>query len=198
MVEKTTTMQERLRKLRKEKDWTLAQMGDAIGASRQTVSNFEHGKRIPNTGIFFETNLSSNSIISFVKDLLSKMELDFDDFSFSLSEAPFSLDNESTWAEGMLPVAKLFYNLIEDLIKKEKITETEIEELKTKDFTKSLFNSTDYPAIANSVDDNKGNSNHKRYRAKGLIFNNTTIYISTQFFESDRDVVIEWYKNHLQ
>ncbi len=48
MVEKTTTMQERLKKLRKEKDWTLAQMGDAIGASRQTVSNFEHGKRIPN------------------------------------------------------------------------------------------------------------------------------------------------------
>lgn len=51
--------------------------------------------------------------------------------------------------------------------------------------------------IANNVDDNKGNSAHKRYRTKELIFKNNRIYISTQFFESDRDAVIEWYKNHL-
>ncbi len=170
-------------------------------ADRVYISNderkFRKSRQIGNTGIFFETNLSSNNIISFVKDLLSKMELDVDDFSFSLSEAPFSINDESTWTEGMLPVAKLFYNLLEDLIIKSKITSTEIDKLKSKDYTKSLFKATDYPAIANSVEDNKGNSNYKRYRAKELIFNNTAIYISTQFFESDRDSVIEWYKNHL-
>ncbi len=171
-------------------------------ADRVYISNderkFRKSRQIGNTGIFFETNLSSNNIISFVKDLLAKMELDIDDFSFSLSEAPFSINDESTWMEGMLPVAKLFYNLLEDLIIKSKITSTEIEKLKTKEYTKSLFKATDYPAIANNVEDNKGNSNHKRYRAKELIFNNSAIYISTQFFESDRDSVIEWYKNHLQ
>lgn len=170
-------------------------------ADRVYISNderkFRKSRQIGNTGIFFETNLSSNNIISFVKDLLSKMELDVDDFSFSLSEAPFSINDESTWMEGMLPVAKLFYNLLEDLIIKSKITSTEIDKLKSKDYTKSLFKATDYPAIANSVEDNKGNSNYKRYRTKELIFNNTAIYISTQFFESDRDSVIEWYKNHL-
>lgn len=46
------------------------------------------------------------------------MTKDADDFSFSLSEAPFSINDENTWAEGMIPVAKLFYNLIEDLIYK--------------------------------------------------------------------------------
>lgn len=51
--------------------------------------------------------------------------------------------------------------------------------------------------IANNVDDNKGNSARKRYMTKELIFKNNRIYISTQFFESDRDAVIEWYKNHL-
>lgn len=171
-------------------------------ADRVYISNderkFRKPRQIGNTGIFFETNLSSNNIISFVKDLLLKMELDIDDFSFSLSEAPFSINDESTWMEGMLPVAKLFYNLLEDLIVKSKIDSTEIDKLKTKDYTKSVFKATDYPAIANSVEDNKGNSNNKRYRIKELIFNNSAIYISTQFFESDRDSVIEWYKNHLQ
>lgn len=170
-------------------------------ADRVYISNDERklrrGKQIGKTGIFFESNLSSNNIISFIKDLISNMDLDVEEFSYSLSEAPFDISNESTWLEGMIPVAKLFYNLIEDLISKSKIDVTEIENLKTKEYTKSIFKATDYPAIANNVDDNRGNSLHKRYRTKELIFNDNRIYISTQFFESDRDAVIEWYKNHL-
>ena len=93
------------------------------------------------------------------------MDLDSDEFSFSLSEAPFDINDENTWMEGMLPVAKLFYNLIDDLIRNSKIDATEIEKLKTKEYTKSLFKSTDYPAIANNVDDNKGNSVHKQSKS---------------------------------
>lgn len=170
-------------------------------ADRVYISNDERklrrGKQIGKTGIFFESNLSSNNIISFIRDLISNMDLDVDEFSYSLSEAPFDISNESTWLEGMIPVAKLFYNLIEDLINKSKIDINEIENLKTKEYTKSIFKATDYPAIANNVDDNRGNSVYKRYRTKELIFNDNRIYISTQFFESDRDAVIEWYKNHL-
>lgn len=70
-----------------------------------------------------------------------------------------------------LPVVKLFYNLVEDLINKSKITTTEVEKLKTKEYTKTLFKATDYPAIANNVTDNMGNSSQKRYRAKELRFN---------------------------
>lgn len=91
----------------------------------------------------------------------------------------------------------LFYNLIEELISKGEIDTNEIEKLKTKEYTKSIFKATGYPAVANNVDDNRGNSTHKRYRMKALNFNNSKIYISTQFFESDRESVIEWYKNHL-
>lgn len=170
-------------------------------ADRVYISNDERklrrGKQIGKTGIFFESNLSSNNIISFIRDLISNMDLDVDEFSYSLSEAPFDINNENTWLEGMIPVAKLFYNLIEDLINKSKIDVNEIENLKTKEYTKLIFKATDYPAIANNVDDNRGNSVHKRYRTKELIFNDNRIYISTQFFESDRDAVIEWYKNHL-
>lgn len=168
---------------------------------RVYISNDERmlrkGRQINKTGIFFESNLLSNNILSFIRNLLSKMDLDSDEFSFSLSEAPFDINDENTWMEGMLPVAKLFYNLIDDLIRNSKIDATEIEKLKTKEYTKSLFKSTDYPAIANNVDDNKGNSVHKRYRTKELYFNNDAIYVTTQFFESDRDAVIAWYRNHL-
>lgn len=97
----------------------------------------------------------------------------------------------------MLPVSKLFYNLIAELIKQTKITEKEIEQLKTKEYTKSLFRATDYPAVANNQTDNMGNSLHKRHRAKELQFNGKNIYVSTQFFETDRSAVIEWYKAHI-
>ena len=97
----------------------------------------------------------------------------------------------------MIPVAKLFYNLLEDLVAKSKIAKTEIDKLKTKEYTKSLFQSTDYPAIANNRTDNMGNSTQKRYRAKALNFEGTDIYVSTQFFDSDRDAVIDWYKERI-
>lgn len=154
-------------------------------------------KQIDNSGIYFEVNLSANNIVSFIKDLLVQMSLETDDFSFSLSEVPFDINDENTWAEGMIPVAKLFYNLISDLINNGKITAFEIEELKTKERTKELFMTSKYPAIANSRLDNMGNSTLKRYRAKALIFEGQEIYISTQFYDSDRDAVIEWYKAHI-
>ena len=159
--------------------------------------NFRKEKQIDNSGIYFETNLSAENIISFIRNLMDKMELETEDFSFSLSKVPFNINDESTWEEGNIPVAKLFFNLVEELLAKEKITSTEIEQLKTKEYTKGLFKNTDYPAIANSRSDNMGNSTQKRYRAKSLKFNNIEIFISTQFFDSDRDAVIEWYKNHL-
>lgn len=169
-------------------------------ATRVYISNddrqFRKAKQIEKSGIYFETNLSTNNILSFVKDLLLKMNLDLEDFSFSLSEVPFDINDEDSWSEGLIPVAKLFYNLVENLILTSKITADEVEKLKTKEYTKTLFQSTDYPAIANNRTDNMGNSTQKRYRAKALKFEGADIYISTQFFDSDRDAIIEWYKDH--
>lgn len=66
-----------------------------LNADKIYISNDERklrrAKQVDNSGIFFETNLSSNNIISFIKDLLMKMNLEADDFRFSLSEAPLIL-----------------------------------------------------------------------------------------------------------
>lgn len=169
-------------------------------ASNVYISNdkrkLRKGKEIDRSGIYYESNLSANTIVSFIRDLMVQMNLEAEDFIFTLSEVPFDISNEDTWAEGMLPVAKLFYNFVSDLIERKLLSESEVEQLKTKEYTKALFPATDYPAIANKRTDNMGNSTQKRYRAKALSYHGTDIFISTQFFDSDRDAVIEWYKKH--
>ena len=169
-------------------------------ASNVYISNdkrkMRKAKEIDRSGIFYESNLAANTIVSFIRDILLQMELEADEFTFTLSEVPFDINDESTWAEGMIPVAKLFFNLVNDLIERDLLTENEVEKLKTKEYTKSLFPATDYPAIANKRTDNMGNSTQKRYRAKTVSYKGTDIYISTQFFDSDREEVIKWYKEH--
>lgn len=169
-------------------------------ASNVYISNdkrkMRKAKEIDRSGIFYESNLSANTIVSFIRDILLQMELEPDEFTFTLSEVPFDINDESTWAEGMIPVAKLFFNLVNDLIERDLLIENEVEKLKTKEYTKSLFPATDYPAIANKRTDNMGNSTQKRYRAKTVSYKGTDIYISTQFFDSDREEVIKWYKEH--
>lgn len=169
-------------------------------ATRVYISNdnrkLRKPKEIENSGIYFEANLSSNRVLSFIKFLLLEMGIDIDKFSFELSEGVFDLNDEASWAEGIISVAKLFYNLVENLIALSKISSDEIEKLKTKEYTKSLFPLTDYPAIVNNINDNMGNSTRKRYRSQSLNFNGVEIYISTQFFENDREAIIEWYKKH--
>lgn len=155
------------------------------------------GKEIDRSGIYYESNLSANTTISFIRDMMVQMDLESEEFAFTLSEVPFDINDENTWAEGMLSVASLFYNLMADLIDRGLLGETEVEKLKTKEYTKSLFATTAYPAIADKRTENMGNSTQKRYRAKALSFQGTDIYISTQFYDSDRDAVIEWYKRHL-
>ncbi len=171
-----------------------------VNADKTYISNdnrkLRRAKQIGNSGIFFETNLSAGNIISFIKDLLVKMNLDTEDFSFSLSDVPFDIKDENTWTAEWLPVAKLFYHLMEELIDKSKISAAEIEKLKTREYTKALFKATAYPAVANNRTDNRGNSSCMRYRAKKLVFHGEDIYISTQFLEADREAVIEWYKKH--
>lgn len=56
------------------------------GATRVYISNNKDNLRVPvelkNTGIYFETNLSSNNIISFIRNILMECNLSHDDFIF--------------------------------------------------------------------------------------------------------------------
>lgn len=155
-------------------------------------------KEIEKSGIFYETNLSANNIIWFIKDLILKMKLEVDEFNVYLAELPFDVDDKKTWHGEGIKVAKLFYFFVQELVKNNQIDKEEIEKLKSKEYTKKLFVNTNFPAIADSRDAYMGKSKVKRYRSDPIKFENTNIFITTQFYESDRDEVIRWYEEHKQ
>lgn len=170
-------------------------------ASNPYITNdsrkLRRARQINESGIYYEVNLSACNIVSFIKAILLEVKMETDDLSFTLGDMPFSVYDRNTWGKGKTKVAQLFYYLVEDLIKKHLLSASEVEEMKDKSVTKGLFNDTDYPAFANNHTDNMGKSSQKRYRKKPISFNGTDLYVSTQFFESDRDAIIEWYDQHL-
>ena len=56
------------------------------GATRVYISNNKDNLKVPvelkNTGIYFETYLRSNNIISFIRNILMECNLSHDDFIF--------------------------------------------------------------------------------------------------------------------
>lgn len=113
----------------------------------------------------------------------------------NINGGKFNINDESTY--GYLTTGSLAYELFRHIFELGNITLEEIEKLKTKEYTKQLFNQTDYPVLADHRDDNMGNSTHIRYRKNPLNFKGENIYITTQWFIGNRDDVIDWFKNHL-
>lgn len=151
------------------------------------------------TNAYIETNKSSQEKLNTIKIIAELCNLDSYDIRFLVQEKTskpkFEINDESTY--GNIPVGKLAFEFFEKLIEMNAISEAEIEQLKTKEYTKQLFSHTDYPIIADSRDANKGNSKYIRYRKKSLTFMGKEIFITTQWFEKNRTDLIIWYKNHL-
>lgn len=153
-------------------------------------------KEIGKKGIFYETNLSAENIISFIKSLIIYIKLDPEDFNVYLRDLEFNINDRKTWTGKGTKVAQLFYYFVEDLIKNDEIDKEEIEKLKTKEYSKDVFKNTSYPAVSEDRNAYMGSSKTFRYRAVPLNFKGEDIYISTQFFDSGRDSIIEWYERH--
>ena len=107
----------------------------------------------------------------------------------------FNINDESTY--DLLKTGSLAFELFKRIFELGNISNDEIEKLKSKEYSKQLFDKTDYPILANNRDDNRGNSNVIRYRKTPLVFNGKKIYFTTQWFAGNRNDVINWYKKHL-
>jgi uncharacterized protein with ParB-like and HNH nuclease domain len=151
------------------------------------------------SGIYVESNLSSSSKITAISKIAKLYKLESDDIKFLVKakekKLAFDIANEESYAS--LTVGQLAFKLFENLITSGKVSVEEIELFKDKAYTKSKFNRTDYPAIANNREDNKGRSSNIRYRKTPILFNGTEIYISTQWFEGNRGDLIAWYRKHV-
>lgn len=107
----------------------------------------------------------------------------------------FNINDESTY--GVLKVGSLAFELFKKVFDLGNITDEEIEKLKEKNYSKQLFSRTDYPILADHREDNRGNSNVIRYRKEPIVYKGKNIYFTTQWFATNRNDVISWYKKHL-
>jgi len=148
---------------------------------------------------YIETNKSSQEKMNTIWTMAELFELDSHDIRFLIQEKQdkpgLSINDESIYGE--VSVGKLAYELIANLIGNNAITADEISKLKTKEYTKQLFSASDYPVLADSRDANKGNSSHIRYRKKPIVFDGKELYVTTQWFEKNREDIVSWYKTHL-
>lgn len=131
------------------------------------------------------------------KEWVNNVGLRFEEIidKIKLHGSIFNINDESTY--NSIPIGSLAFELFKHIFELEKITPEEIEKLKTKEYTKQLFSLTDYPVLANHRDDNKGNSKVIRYRKTPINFKGQDVYLTTQWFERNRDDVINWFINHL-
>lgn len=107
----------------------------------------------------------------------------------------FNIDDDSTFR--FLSVGTLAFQLFKKIFELEKISEHEINLLKGKDYTKSLFSRTNFPVLADNRNDNMGQSNVIRYKKEPLLFKGKQLFFTTQWYEENRNDVITWYKKHL-
>ena len=112
------------------------------------------------------------------------------------SSEGFDIEDEATYE--LLATGPLAYQLIKDLLEKRLLSDEEIENLKNKAYSKSLFSASDYPVLAERRDDHKGNGRTLRYRKNPVNLKGVDLYISTQWFEKNKADLIEWYRRHLQ
>lgn len=139
--------------------------------------------------------------ISILKTLNSEYHL-YDDVdtlsmpSVELPKAPsesiFDIAKEETFSS--LTCGKLAYELFGYLLLNNKLSNDDIEQLMSVEFTRSTFKRVTYPALAHNRDDNRGNSTHIRYYSNPIIIEEKTIFISSQWFDESREDLIKYFK----
>lgn len=199
-VIKTLDMTDAYRKIHE----TLYELEPTIYHSHQMSWFSESKKKLRRAhqigrNAYIETNKNSREKVSTIKFMAELFNLNSYDIRFLIQEKQdrleLNIDDESTYRN--VTVGKLAYEFIARLLKSNAIDADEISKLKTKEYTKQLFSGVDYPVLADNRNANRGNSSHIRYRKKPLVYEGKEIYVTTQWFDKNRDDVIKWYKSHI-
>lgn len=158
-----------------------------------TLDGFRNGKQICDD-FYVETNLSSNDKIKVIKDALSLLSIDQSDVFFTLNKG-FDIDDVSTYFTKK--IGDLAYTLFENLLTNDCLKPDEINNLKDKIYSHSLFAKLHYPVLS-VTQDAFANGSTKRYYKDAVNMYGVKYYISSQWFEEDRDAIIKYYSEHLK
>lgn len=150
-------------------------------------------------GVYITTNLNSQAKITNIQKLFESFEFESKDLQFKVRDISkalkFDINDENTYVA--LKVGELAKHLISKLLLDGKLSEHEIALLHEKGYSKKLFPKNYYPVLADNVNAYKGNGKTTRfYKESVTMLNGKELFISSQWFEDDRDNLVEWYKKY--
>lgn len=160
-------------------------------------------KEIKDTGIFVEANRSADDIIYFLKLMFNEYGISYDDFIFyidcnddniSLDENNFNIHDVNTYSTKK--IGALAFILIKDLLMNSKLSKEEINSLMSKEYSHNLFSALYYPVLTFDRE-MYSNNGMKRFYKDGVNIDQKTYYISSEWFEEDRNALINWYLEHV-
>ena len=125
---------------------------------------------------------------------MNLLEIDPSEVLFVLDKS-FDIRDDATYSKKK--VGDLAYTLFYELLEKNKISDEEIENLMDKGYSHSLFYKLNYPVLSLSRD-NYAKGSTKRYYKEPIICNGTKLYITSQWFEEDRDAIIKYYYSQIE
>ena len=147
--------------------------------------------------MFIETNLSSQHKLNIIRELLDGFGFDYQDVKFLVrpkrkETGVLDLADETTYSN--VTAGELAYQMFKCLLTNGKLTQTDINLLMTKDYTRETFKKVVYPVLALSREANRGDSKTFRYYKAPVNVNGVDIYISSQWFEESRTDLIRYYQ----
>ncbi len=167
-------------------------------------SNMRSPKEIKTTGIYVETNKNADDIILFIKWILSEYNISYEDLVFYIEEKQndsIATNKEIEYSDfesfKSKKIGPLAYLLIKDLLLNNKISELELVDLQDKAYSHSIFSELHYPVLSTDRNAYSNGGNNKRFYKDGVDVNGTVYFISSQWFENDRETLINWYKKHI-
>ena len=145
-------------------------------------------------GFFVEVNLSSNDKIKVIKDALKILSLEHSEVSFTLDKA-FDINDISTYSNKK--VGNLAYTLLSYLLENYCLSQDEIDNLMDKTYSHELFVRLHYPVLS-LTQDAFANGQTKRFYKDSIEITGIKYFISSQWFEEDRESLIKYYLDHLK
>lgn len=124
-------------------------------------------------------------------------------FSTIESEKDINKDEAMSFADGFTDsffrlekIGVMAKKSIEYLLKNNKLTSDDFENLKDKDYCKYNLGCA-YPLFVYSTEAIKDHNGKTRYYAEPIKYNDTDIYICSQWFENDRKKLVPWIKERI-
>lgn len=108
----------------------------------------------------------------------------------------FDINDEKTY--DCLSIGKLAYELIRKLFEEDLIKPDEVELLKGRKYSRSLFSEASYPILAENRDAHRITGKTRRYRVGAIMYQGKPVFVTSQWYEPNRIALIAWYKKHLK